>query len=259
MLNLKARLKTISSVALEVNTTTTEEEVISIFHSKKDEYITTMAKERQAMTAKALLASIYILLNKETRTTALSTGITFLKGIFTSDNPLKSTFKTVINISDLLSSRALNDIDDLQSRSIMSDIISMVSKLTGYSTQEILNLKFTYAHIDSPCGVTCTLEKSEEKEYVKSADLLSYDKDSEVYKELVIPTLNNRLLLALSNWVQGTAPNPFELVIKDINTISADILPDMLKYQKDSKEAMETENITLPSLYTEDGNIKLNR
>lgn len=295
MLNLKSRLKNAIQSAVQVTSSTVKGDVWDVYQNKKEQHINNVQKERSITMAKSVLGVAYLLLNKDAREQSFVIGNTVSSELFGGiDNPFKSILKLAINSGDLLSARALNDIDNLTYRAVMEDTLKLTSTLTGYSIEEILNLKYNYNSIDAPTGteviymdkkvqpkgdfkvpedstnteVNKILEQIKEFKFetddeldtrpLKEASLTGYDKNCDAYKELVIPSLHARILLAHANWVQGIAPNKFELIVKDLNTISADLTPAFSEFS-DNLENIKIEDKELPSLYNEDGSIKLNR
>lgn len=203
------------AISDKTNKDLAKQEVNDMFNKKRVEANKLLAKQWFGYGAKLILASGAILFNKETVSEVLVSSSKIKPDLPLPRNKVMSLTNMVKNISsfmELNSAVCLDDLTNEASKEYVKKCYDLCSKITGFSVQDILNMKHQYHIHNRPSMSAVTHNTGEVTEAVLG------------YKEYIdindyIPTLQTRLIIALDKWVQGDAPNKYSLTIKSFNEI----------------------------------------
>lgn len=235
-----------------------KQEVNDMFNKKRIEVNRLISKQWFGYGIKLVLASGAIIFNKEAATEVLVSASEVKPNLPLPRNKgmvITGILKKISSFMELNSAVCLDDLTNENSKEYVKKCYDLCSKITGFSVQDILNMKHQYHIHNRPVmsAVTHNKDTGEVTEAVLG------------YKEYVdindyIPTLQSRLIIALDKWVQGDAPNKYSLTINSFNEIKEyfnevgeEVKPHMFKAISKAKEEMDS---VLP-LTDENNNVRM--
>lgn len=173
-------------------------------------------------------------------------------------NMIRLTINSLFDTVEILNVKSLDQFNTKIMSDHMMNCLKLTCDITGYSLQEVLNLRFKNNPVVSGFN---NLKKSDDNGKVlkRTFEVLNYKVESTEYREATTPSLTNRISIAFCNYVMGDAPNQFNFSIQNVHSLVKAIKKDLVKMQTDIMS--ETYNIIAKkeSFIDEDGNILLTK
>lgn len=228
------------------------------FREEREKAMNAITKQYFGYAVKTTFTLSHIILNKEAALSVFKSAMNGFKdgNSVKARNNVLAIANAVQRVSELLRVSNAVCLEDLRSdelKQYMKDSYELCSELTGFSEQEILNMRHNIHPHSVPYGVTTEDDETEitdaylnYKEYVNAEDY--------------IPALNTRIIIAYDKWVQGDAPNKFSLTLNSFNEIKEYFFGLDIESQpiiEALDEEIQKSKDSTPPLVGEDGNVRM--
>lgn len=175
---------------------------------------------------------------------------------------IKMGIQSAVNVYDVASAVTLDQVSSKIAKDILVNSLELCANVTGYKVQDILNLRFDNDMLQAPESVIVDYHKGTKN--ISEISMKMNNTHTLTYKEMVIPTINNRIMIAYANWAYGDAPKSLNLNIKDVRTLLTNIV-NVNKSYEDKIEILadilseRIEDIELIPVVDSSGNTILSR
>ena len=226
----------------------------------------TIGKERVSTLALAIIAVSSSLTTSKGRkdfsNCGISTSQDILKNVYipkTKVGMLRFVVTNFIDALDIFTIKSLDETNSQDVKDIMTNTLKLTSQITGYSLNDILNLRYKTNSQDKD---SFSSFKNVDADLVTGYSINKVDTNTKEYKEAIIPSLYSRMSIALANHVKGDSPTQFNLHITDVKKLIKSIEHEQkrvnLRIADDLKTSTAFTN-TNEDLIDKDGNTSITR